>query len=166
MPQLGLVCLTSPGCDVRISYRTLHKASISVDALTEVYRDNVRTLRAAVRYCSRLTLENDERAYSVPQLACVGVPVVFDAHHETVRARCAPDAPDLHRHAELALRTWPDPTWALGHLSNGIDGPHDRRHSDLITRVHPSLSLLPWLDVEAKGKQDAIRHLRAQLLPA
>jgi UV DNA damage repair endonuclease len=49
--QLGLVCLTSPTCATRISYRTLRKASVTPHALASVYRDNARTLRAAVVYC-------------------------------------------------------------------------------------------------------------------
>ena len=53
-------------------------------------RDRMAELRAAVDALpdavrSRLTLENCERAYSVPDLRAVGVPVVFDPHHEVVR---------------------------------------------------------------------------------
>ena len=288
MPQLGLVCLTSPTCTTRISYRTLRRASVTQATLTEVYASNVRTLRAAVIYCrdvlgttlyrmpskllpwldsddpaiagavesayaatlpllrralsglrdvritshpdqfcvlsserpdvvaasvrmlaaearvmdalglprspwaginihggkalrlaqlrgvvdtlpqavrSRLTLENDERAYNIPDLYEVGVPLVFDPHHETVRRRCAPTSPVLDVHAEVAALTWPDPSMALAHLSNGIDGPHDRRHADLITHVFPSLARFAWIDVEAKGKERAILDLRARLLP-
>lgn len=111
---------------------------------------------------SRLTLENDERAYTVPDLCTVGVPVVFDAHHQTVHARCQPDDVRLHEHAEAARRTWRDEASALAHLSNGIDGPHDRRHSDLISYVHPSLVTYDWIDVEAKGKERAILALQGQ----
>ena len=42
--QLGLVCLTSPTCATRISYRTLRKASVTPHALASVYRDDVRNL--------------------------------------------------------------------------------------------------------------------------
>lgn len=283
--QLGLVCLTSPTCATRISYRTLRKASVTPHALTGVYRDNARTLRAAVVYCktvlrtrlyrmpsallpwldsddptiaeaaetafaqalphlrgvlvglddmrvtshpdqfcvlssdrpdvvasgvrmliaearvmdalglprspwaginihggkagrlpqlraavdalpdavrARLTLENDERAYTVPDLCTVGVPVVFDAHHQTVRGCWAPDDARLHEQAAAARRTWRDEASALAHLSNGIEGPHDRRHSDLISYVHPSLSGFGWVDVEAKGKECAILALQGR----
>ena len=124
-----------------------------LDALRRV----VDALPDAVR--SRLTLENDERAYSVPDLCAVGVPVVFDAHHETVRQRCAVDAPHLAEHAAMAIRTWRDESSALAHLSNGLDGIHDRRHSDLITYTFPALDGHAWIDVEAKGKERAVLAL-------
>lgn len=90
------------------------------------------------------------------------MPVVFDAHHQTVHARCQPDAGALAIHAELATLTWPDPAHALAHLSNGIEGPHDRRHSDMISYVHPALSGFGWVDVEAKGKERAVLALQGR----
>jgi UV DNA damage endonuclease len=126
------------------------------DRLAQLRRA-VDALSEAVR--SRLTLENDERAYSVPDLCSVGVPVVFDAHHETVRSRCAINAPHLQEHAALALRTWPCPSLALAHLSNGATGIHDRRHSDLIGYAFPALRDYGWIDVEAKGKEWAVAAL-------
>lgn len=285
MPHYGLVCLTSPACATRVTYRTLRRASVTPHALAAVYRDNARMLRVAVAYCktalrtrlyrmpsgllpwldsaepaiaeaaevafaqaiphlrgalaglddmrvtshpdqfcvlssdrpevvtasvrmlvaearvmdalglprspwaginihggkagrlaqlrgvvdalpdavrSRLTLENDERAYSVLDLCGVGVPVVFDPHHEAVRSRCAPYAAHLHEHAALALRTWRDEAAALAHLSNGLDGIHDRRHSDLIAYTFPALDDFRWVDVEAKGKERAILALQGR----
>ena len=67
-----------------------------------------------------------------------------------MRGCWAPDDARLHEHAAAARRTWRDEASALAHLSNGIEGPHDRRHSDLISYVHPSLSGFGWVDVEAK----------------
>jgi UV DNA damage endonuclease len=117
-------------------------------------------LSDAVR--SRLTLENDEHCYSVGQLATVGVPVVYDAHHAIVSKRCATDHESLDEDAALARSTWGDVP-PLAHLSNGIEGVHDRRHSDLISYVPPSLSEYEWIDVEAKGKEMAIADLRRTL---
>lgn len=129
-------------------------------------RDRLAELRAAVNALpdavrSRLTLENCERAYSVPDLCAVGVPVVFDPHHEVVRSGCGLDSEHLVAHADLAMATWPDPCPPLAHLSNGLTGPRDRRHNDFISHVFPSLRRFHWIDVEAKGKELAIRALRA-----
>ena len=63
MPHYGLVCLTSPTCATRISYRTLRRASVTPHALASVYRDNAHMLRAAVTYC-RTVLRT--RLYRMP----------------------------------------------------------------------------------------------------
>jgi len=121
-------------------------------------RRSIDMLSDAVR--SRLTLENDEHSYSVGQLVTTGVPVVYDAHHAIVSRKCAIDHETLEEDAALARNTWGDVP-PLAHLSNGIDGVHDRRHSDLIGYVPPSLAEYEWIDVEAKGKEVAIKSLRA-----
>jgi UV DNA damage endonuclease len=110
---------------------------------------------------NRLTLENDEHCYSVSQLVTTGVPVVYDAHHAIVNRKCAIDDDRLAEDAAMARGTWGDVP-PLAHLSNGIGGVHDRRHSDLIGYVPPSLMEYEWIDVEAKGKEMAIRELRSR----
>jgi UV DNA damage endonuclease len=77
-----------------------------------------------------------------------------------VRSGCGADSQHLEAHAELALAKWPDSGSALAHLSNGLTGPRDRRHSDLISYIFPSLRRFRWIDVEAKSKEIAIRALR------
>jgi UV DNA damage endonuclease len=98
-------------------------------------------------------------SYSVRQLVTTGVPVVYDAHHAIVSKRCAIDCETLEEDAALARGTW-GTIAPLAHLSNGGEGIHDRRHSDLIGYVPPSLSGYEWIDVEAKGKEMAIVALR------
>lgn len=114
-------------------------------------------LSDAVR--SRLTLENDEHCYSVRQLTTTGAPVVYDAHHAIVSRKCGVDDDRLMEDAALARATWGHIA-PLAHLSNGVEGVHDRRHNDLITYVPPSLLGYGWIDVEAKGKEVAIVALR------
>ena len=58
-----------------------------------------------------------------------------------------------------ARRTWQPPQWQVVHLSNGLDGPQDRRHSHLIAHVPSAYADVPWIEVEAKGKEDAIAGL-------
>ena len=56
--------------------------------------------------------------------------------------------------------TWRPPEWQLVHLSNGIEGPQDRRHAHLITEFPSAYADVPWIEVEAKGKEEAIAALR------
>uniref|UniRef100_UPI0028699707 UV damage endonuclease UvsE n=1 Tax=Deinococcus sp. TaxID=47478 RepID=UPI0028699707 len=113
---------------------------------------------------SRLALENDERAYGPSELLPVcestGVPLVFDAHHHVVHDRL-PDFehPSVREWVLAACATWRPPAWQVAHLSTGIDGPQDRRHSHLITAVPSAYADVPWIEVEAKGKEEAIAAL-------
>ncbi len=64
----------------------------------------------------RLTLENDERAYSSADIldACeaAGVPMVFDAHHHVIHESLGSyDDPDVGGWLARARRTWPDASW-------------------------------------------------------
>lgn len=114
---------------------------------------------------SRLSLENDERAYSAAEILDVcrqaGVPMVFDNLHHAVREKLSSyDDPSIRRFVEAARATWPRPQWQLVHLSNGLESFCDARHSRLIAQVPPAYSDVPWIEVEAKGKEEAIFALR------
>jgi UV DNA damage endonuclease len=88
------------------------------------------------------------------------VPLVFDAHHHVVREG-VPDQedPSVRAWVLAARATWTPPEWQVVHLSNGIDGPQDRRHSYLITQVPSAYADVPWIEVEAKGKEEAVAAL-------
>lgn len=112
----------------------------------------------------RLGLENDERAYGPAELRPVcettGVPLVFDAHHHVVR-QGLPDQedPSVREWVVAARATWQPPEWQVVHLSNGLEGPQDRRHSYLITALPSAYADVPWIEVEAKGKEEALAAL-------
>ena len=112
----------------------------------------------------RLGLENDERAYGpgdlLPVCEATGTPFVFDAHHHVVREKL-PDQehPSVREWVLAARRTWQPPAWQLVHLSNGLEGHQDRRHSYLITHLPSAYADVPWIEVEAKGKEEAIAAL-------
>ncbi len=115
----------------------------------------------------RLGLENDERAYGpqelLPVCEATGTPFVFDAHHHVVRERLADqEDPSVREWVLRARATWIPQAWQIVHLSNGIDGPQDRRHSYLITHLPSAYADVPWIEVEAKGKEEAIAALLAQ----
>ncbi|MDB5046884.1 MAG: damage repair endonuclease UvdE [Deinococcus sp.] len=112
----------------------------------------------------RLALENDERAYGVDELWPIcqhtGVPLVFDAHHHVVHDSLPDlDHPSVRQWTLAARETWTPPEWQVVHLSNGIDGPQDRRHSHLISHLPTAYADVPWIEVEAKGKEEAVAAL-------
>jgi UV DNA damage endonuclease len=118
---------------------------------------------------SRLALENDERAYGALEILEVcraaGVPMIFDAHHHVVHERLdSYDDPSVARMLAGAKETWPDPDWQLVHISDGRESFNDPRHSDLITRIPAAYRAAPWIEVEAKLKEQAIEKLRGEWL--
>ena len=125
----------------------------------------IEELPEAVR--SRLTLENDERAYSARETLAVcqrtGIPMVFDAHHHVCH-----DGLTSYEHSTVgellyaARETWLDPRWQLVHLSNGRESFTDSRHSDFIHTVPSVYQKAPWIEVEAKAKEQAIARLRRE----
>jgi UV DNA damage endonuclease len=115
-------------------------------------------------------LENDEYAYSAEEILAVcrqaRVPMVFDAHHHIVHEKL--DSYDDASVAEIlaaAATTWPVREWQLVHISNGREAFNDREHSDLITVMPSSYRDAPWIEIEAKHKEEAIAKLRQEWLP-
>jgi UV DNA damage endonuclease len=128
------------------------------DALLEV----VRSLPDPIR--TRLVLENDERCYGAEEVLRIcrhgGIPMVFDAHHHLVHDRLATYGdPSMDVYMRAASGTWPDPAWQLVHISNGRGSLGDPRHADLVTRLPRCFRSAPWIEVEAKMKEEAIARL-------
>ena len=115
----------------------------------------------------RLALENDEYAYGAAEILAVcqraQIPMVFDVHHHAVHDKLTSYEDDSVFHfVEAARATWPDPAWQLVHLSNGRDSFADARHSDLITTFPSAFQSVPYVEVEAKGKEAAIDGLLSE----
>jgi UV DNA damage endonuclease len=115
---------------------------------------------------NRLTLENDEYAYSASEILAVcqkaQVPMVFDAHHHICHEKLdSYDHPSVAAMLEAARDTWTNPDWQLVHISNGEEAFLDRKHSNLITAMPDIYHQAPWIEVEAKHKEAAIAHLRS-----
>jgi len=128
------------------------------DALVE----RIAELPDAIRL--RLGLENDEYAYSAAEIhdVCMrsGLPMVFDAHHHIVHENLdSYDDPSVAEMLSRARATWPDPAWQLVHISNGREGFNDRQHADLITVMPAAYAQAPWIEIEAKLKEEAIAGL-------
>jgi len=122
----------------------------------------IATLPDAIR--SRLGLENDEYAYSADEILDIcqrsGLPMVFDAHHHIVHEKLASyDDPSVGAMLAKARATWADPAYQLVHISNGRTAFNDRQHADMIDTMPASYRDAPWIEIEAKSKEEAIAKL-------
>jgi UV DNA damage endonuclease len=87
--------------------------------------------------------------------------MVFDAHHHVIREKLDTYEHDSVRFfTEQAKATWPDPAWQVVHISNGHASFADPKHSELITVIPSAFHDVPWIEVEAKSKELAIRGMR------
>ena len=123
----------------------------------------IRALPAPIRL--RLALENDEYAYGAEEIwricMAAGVPMVFDAHHHVIyEGLDSYDHPSVAAMLAKAAMTWADPAQQLVHISNGREAFGDRSHADLITAMPACYGRAPWIEIEAKHKEQAIRLLR------
>lgn len=124
----------------------------------------IRELPDSIRL--RLTLENDEHAYGANEILDIchrtGVPMVFDVHHHIVHDKLDTlSHPSIAQQLAAARETWANPQWQLVHLSNGRDAFSDPAHHDFITDVPAAFENAPWIEVEAKAKEQAIEQLRS-----
>lgn len=129
------------------------------DALIE----RIATLPEAIRL--RIGLENDEYSYSAAEIhdVCMrsGVPMVFDAHHHIVHEKLTSyDDPSVAEMLGKASETWADASHQLVHISNGRSGFNDRQHADLIDVMPACYAHAPYIEIEAKAKEEAISKLR------
>ena len=130
-----------------------------VDELVDAIKDLPPNVR------QRLTLENDEYSFSAAEIYDVcrrtGVPMLFDCHHHVIRENLdSYDHPSVAEFTKLAAGTWPDPAWQVVHVSNGDQAFLDRYHSEKITMIPAAFRDVPWIEVEARGKEIAIKGLQ------
>jgi UV DNA damage endonuclease len=119
---------------------------------------------------SRLTLENDEYTYSAREILDVclaaGVPMVFDAHHHVIHEQLESyEHPSVPEMLAAARSTWAVAEWQLVHISNGAESFLDQKHSDVIFDMPSSYQDAPWIEIEAKRKEEAIAKLQQEWLP-
>ena len=113
----------------------------------------------------RLGLENDEYAYGASEIHAIcmesGVPMIFDAHHHVVHEGLSSyEDPSIGEMLDKARETWARPEHQLAHISNGRTAFADRSHADLIEVMPSVFGSVPWIEIEAKHKEVAIRKLR------
>jgi UV DNA damage endonuclease len=129
--------------------------------------ETIRNLPDPIRL--RLTLENDEYAYSSTEILKVcqeaDIPMVFDAHHHVIHEHLdSYEDPSVAEMLSAARTTWKVPEWQLVHISNGSTSFLDPKHSDLITAMPSSYRNVSWIEIEAKHKERAIDILRQNWL--
>ena len=90
--------------------------------------------------------------------------MVFDAHHHIVHEKLdSYDDPSVAHMLEKARETWAVPGHQLVHISTGRAGFNDRQQADLIDTMPASYAGAPWIEIEAKSKEEAIQGLRPWL---
>ena len=140
-----------------------------------VYGNKTGTLRRLVSQIkklpdsvrTRLTLENDDRAYTPKDLfpVCLdtGVPLVYDVHHH----RCLPDGLAVEQATELAIQTWNrEPLFHLSSPKNGWESSSVNKHHDYIDPNDVPdcwLNLDITVEVEAKAKELAVLKLKKDM---
>jgi UV DNA damage endonuclease len=118
---------------------------------------------------SRLTLENDDRSYTVEDLLPVceqlNVPLVYDVHHH----RCNPDALTVAEATDACLQSWQrlgrEPYFHISspkHGWGGKPGPH-ADFIDIADFPAEWHGLEATIDVEAKAKELAVLKLKKEL---
>jgi UV DNA damage endonuclease len=118
---------------------------------------------------SRLALENDEYIYSAGEILDIchaaSVPMVFDVHHHVCHEKLESyNDGSVPIFVDASRATWPVAAWQLAHISNGREFFTDRRHHDLIVDMPEAYKQVPWIEVEAKHKEIAIRRLQRDWL--
>lgn len=157
MDRLGLP--QSPWALMNIHGGKGDRAERLINVIREL-PDNIR---------QRLTLENDEYAYSSRDILAVceaaRVPMLFDAHHHVIHEQVDTyEDPSVAEMLKAAQSTWAVPEWQTVHISNGAESFADQRHSDYITVMPSSFRAAPWIEVEAKQKELAIEKLQREWL--
>lgn len=137
------------------------------DGAVARFINNYSMLSARVR--RRLTVENDERLYSVrhllPLCSSTGIPLVYDVHHH----RCFPDGMGEDEATEAAAETWGarEPLFHVSSPRAGWgSGGDPRPHADYIDiedfpRIWAGRDIT--VDVEAKAKELAVVRLMKDL---
>jgi UV DNA damage endonuclease len=88
--------------------------------------------------------------------------MVFDCHHHVIKENLSDyNHPSVTKFTKLAATTWPRPEWQLVHISNGDSAFLDRYHSPHITMMPRAYKTVPWIEIEARAKEQAIAALSA-----
>ncbi|MEZ4601772.1 MAG: UV DNA damage repair endonuclease UvsE [Syntrophotaleaceae bacterium] len=118
----------------------------------------------------RLTLENDDRLFTVSDLLPIcrelRVPLIFDVHHH----RCNGDGLSVAEATERTVQTWHgtgrEPYFHLSSPRHGWGSSDPRVHADYIDPAdfpEPWRSLTATVDIEAKAKELAVSRLLQDL---
>lgn len=130
--------------------------------------NNFKRLSPGVQ--QRLSLENDDRVYTVQDLLPVcrqlNIPLVYDVHHH----RCNPDSLTVEEATEESMKLWHhldrEPYFHLSSPRNGWHHGLTRPHADYIDQADFPLqwkSVTATIDIEAKAKELAVLKFKEVL---
>jgi len=148
----------------------VHGGGVYGDKEEALSRFELSFRRLSRRVRSRLTVENDDKSYTVSDLLplCrrLGIPLVYDVHHH----RCNPDGLSVEEATRMAVKIWEalgkEPWFHISSPKNGWSGGDPKPHADYID---PGDIPTSWrkldvtVDVEAKAKELAVLKLAADL---
>jgi len=148
----------------------LHAGGVYGDKQAALDRFRRAFVRLSPQVQRRLSVENDDRSYTVADLlplsADLRIPLVYDVHHH----RCLPDGLSEEQATAHARATWEElgrePYFHVSSPKAGWGGGDPRPHADYLDpRDFPA----GWrgqeltVDVEAKAKELAVLRLQAAL---
>ncbi len=115
---------------------------------------------------SRLRIQNDDKVFTPSDLLSLSrftdFPVVYDVHHQ----RCLPDELSVDEATCAAIDTWNrEPLFHISSPLAGWSGPRLAQHHDEVEiNDFPACwaGLALTVEVEAKGKEVAVRRLQDQ----
>lgn len=140
----------------------------SKDSALQRLRHSFRRLSPRVR--QRLSLENDDRIYTVRDLLPVcrqlGIPLVYDVHHH----RCNPDGLTIEEATSDTVKLWQqlgrEPYFHLSSPREGWRHGSPRPHADYIDPADfPAnwKAITATVDIEAKAKELAVLRIKRDL---
>ena len=114
----------------------LHGGGAFGDKVSSMRRFRKNFERLSERVQKRLSLENDDRIYTVADLYPVcrdlGIPLVYDVHHH----RCNPDGLSVEEATQVSVETWDrvskEPYFHISSPAMGWDAKNPRKHADYI----------------------------------
>jgi len=149
---------------------SVHGGGVYGDKEAALSRFEISFRRLSRKVRSRLTVENDEKSYTVSDLLplCrrLGIPLVYDVHHH----RCNPDGLSVEEATRQAVKTWEksgrEPWFHISSPKKGWTGDDPKPHADYIDPADFPASwknLNVTVDVEAKAKELAVLKLAVDL---
>lgn len=126
----------------------------------------------------RVAIENCEKGYCVKDCLCIsdqtGIPIIFDSHHYTCYNHYHPNEtqePEEDLMSDV-VDTWRGRGRMLCHISDQKEGAPIGAHSDFINTIPKFFLNAPLehnieidIEVEAKGKEDAVMDLYDKYKP-
>ncbi len=148
----------------------IHGGGVYASKKDALFRFRKNFSKLSDRVQSRLTVENDDRAYTPADLLhlCtdLNIPFVYDIHHH----RCLTDGMSEEKVTELCVAGWQkmarEPFFHISSPRNGWAAEQVRSHADYIDPAdfpHFWKNIECTVDVEAKAKELAVLDLQKYL---